>query len=120
MRLLLDAMFSDAIASQLRQRGHDVIAAVERTDLANLPDAALFAAAQDEQRAVVTENVGDFMRLDRLYRQHNRAHHGLILTSDRRFPRSRAGIGRLVLALDTLLRAKPSDVGASSLVHWLE
>ena len=120
MKLLLDAMFSDRIADQLRQRGHDVLAATERSDLLKLPDPDLFAAAQAEQRAVVTNDVTDFIALDRLYRQQGRAHYGLIFTSDRRFHRSREGIGQLVLALDVFLDTASAAARATSLVHWLQ
>lgn len=113
-------MFSPEIARQLRQRGYDVIAADERRDLAMLEDPELFAAAQAEGRAIVTNDVGGFLPLDRLSREHSRAHFGLILTSDRRFPRSREGIGRLVVALEAFLRTQPADSQATSLVHWLQ
>lgn len=89
MRLLLDAMYSPAIAEQLRRYGHDVIAAREDPALADLPDPDLFVAAQADGRALVTENVGDFLLLDMLYREQGRAHAGLILTSNRGF---RAGL----------------------------
>ena len=56
MRLLLDEHFSRHIAEQLRTRGHDAVAVGERADLAGLADDELFAAAQQERRAIVTEN----------------------------------------------------------------
>lgn len=119
MRLLLDAMFSRKLAYQLRQRGHDVVAADERGDLARLPDPDIFALAQTEQRAVVTENVPDFLELDSLYRAQRLDHYGLILTSAHRFPRTRAALGRLLHALDAFLRAQPTEPRATGLVHWL-
>ena len=119
MKLLLDAMFAPEIARQLRQRGHDVIAAKEQARLADLDDPKLFAAAQAEQRTLVTENVDDFIDLDRRYRHKGRAHYGLVLTSGRRFRRKRAAIGQFVASLDALLRAEPESA-ATSLVHWLQ
>jgi predicted nuclease of predicted toxin-antitoxin system len=120
LKLLLDAMFNPEIARQLRQRGHDVIAATERRDLADLLDPELLAAAQTEERAILTNDPGGFLELDLLYRQQSRAHYGVILTSDRRFDRNtERSIGQLVLVLDAFLRTQPPEPGATSLVHWL-
>lgn len=103
MKLLLDEMWPGSVAEQLRQRGHDVVAVVERPDLRGQPDDVVFATAQVEGRAVVTENVSDFLRLAA-----GASHHaGLVLTSNRRFPRGDARtIGRLVAALEALLSAQ--------------
>jgi predicted nuclease of predicted toxin-antitoxin system len=120
LKLLLDAMFSPAIAEQLRRRGHDIVAAAEVPALRHLRDPDLFAAAQVEQRAVVTNNVAHFLAIDALYRQQGRPRYGLILTSDRRFRRAQGGgIGPLVQALDVFLGAQPAEARAESLVHWL-
>jgi len=120
LKLLLDAMFKLEIARQLRQRGHDVIAATERRDLADLLDPELLAAAQAEERAVVSNDVRGFVRLDRVYRQQGRSHYGVILTSDRHFDRNtERSIGQLVLALDAFLRTQPPESSATSLVYWL-
>lgn len=55
-------MWTPDIAVQLRRRGHNVVAVAERPDLRGQPDALIFAAAQSEERAVVTENVADYRR----------------------------------------------------------
>ncbi len=69
---------------------------------------------------MVTNNVDHFLTIDALYREQRRPHHGLILTSDRRFRRAQGGgIGPLVLALDAFLSARPAEPRAESLVHWL-
>lgn len=121
MKLLLDAMFAPVIAEQLRQRGHDAEAATARSDLEKLRDPELFAAAQAEQRALVTNNVGDFLEQDQVYRERGASHYGLILTSDHRFRRAQGGaVGHLVLALDRFLRTQPTEPRAISLVHWLQ
>jgi predicted nuclease of predicted toxin-antitoxin system len=59
-RLLLDEMFSPAIAAELRELGHDVIAAAVRPDLRAKSDEEIFAWASAERRWVLTENVKDF------------------------------------------------------------
>ena len=63
MRLLLDEMYPSALAEQLRNNGHDVSAITERPELRSLSDADVFATAQHERRAVVTENIADFVPL---------------------------------------------------------
>ena len=118
MKLLLDAMYSPTIAEQLRRRGHDVIAAKEDPDLATLGDDVLFAAAQGDGRALVTENLKDFLPLDAEYRRRGWVHHGVVLTTDRRFGRGdRAHIGHLVRALDALLQEDAERL--PGWVHWL-
>lgn len=114
-------MFAPAIAEQLRRREHDVVAAAEVPAFRHLRDPDLFATAQVEQRAVLTNNVDHFLAIDAEYRAHSRPHYGLILTSDRRFRRAQGGgIGPLVLALDALLSAQPAEPRAESVVHWLQ
>jgi nucleoside phosphorylase len=120
LRLLLDEMFPAVIAEQLRQRGHDVDAVCERSTLRGRPDADVFAAAQDEGRVVVTENVPDYLVIARDWETSERVHHGVIFTTDRRFPRHRAStIGRLVRALADLLAVEPEPAPPSNREIWL-
>jgi hypothetical protein len=120
VKILLDEMYPAAIAHELRERGHDVAATVERVDLAGLPDPALFAAAQIEERAMVTENVSDFMPLHNEYASSGRDHHGLIFTSNSAFPRGAPDfVGALVKALDALLTSPPDGHGRFGWIHWL-
>ena len=117
MKLLLDEMWPPEIAAQLRRRGHDVVAVVERPDLRSQPDRVIFATAQQEGRAVVTENVADFRPLGAAALQQDRSHAGLILTSNGRFPRHEPRTsGRLVTALDALLLQK---LEMEDLEYWL-
>jgi len=117
VKLLLDEMWPPAVAGALRRRGHDVVAVAERPELRGQPDDVILAVAQAEGRAVVTENVVDYLPLaaERLTR--GDVHAGVILTSHRRYPRSNPRtIGRLVSALDALLSALPEG---TNLEHWL-
>ena len=66
--LLLDEMFSDAIAQQLRAKGHDVVSVVAHPALVGLPDDQILAYVTTEARALVTANIKDFMPLDSRYR----------------------------------------------------
>ena len=111
MKLLLDEMYAPAIAEQLRARGHDVASVHDPAyrALEGEPDAEVWAVAVADARALVSENVQDFRRLeaDALARAQPLAR--LIFTTDRQFPRGdSATIGRLVTALDALLAAEPN------------
>jgi predicted nuclease of predicted toxin-antitoxin system len=88
VRLLLDEMLPAVVAQQLRARGHDVSAVVERSELRGLADPELFDHAQTELRALVTYNRDDFLALDRQYRAAGRDHGGVIILNSRRFPRA--------------------------------
>jgi predicted nuclease of predicted toxin-antitoxin system len=101
--LLLDEMFSDTIAHQLRASGHDVISVVAQPALVGLPDDQILAYATTEGRALVTANIKDFMPLDGRYRSAGQAHPGLILVSAKTFPQSRGFTAAITAALETLL-----------------
>jgi Domain of unknown function (DUF5615) len=116
---MLDEMYTHAIAEQLRARGHDANAVVERSELRALADTDLFALAQTEQRTVVTENIPDFSDITDDYDQRGQVHYGLVLVDRGRFPRaSPETIGRMVTELDRLLGEHPDDT-PTSLRHWL-
>ena len=119
MKLLLDEHFSPEIARQLRNHGHDVAAAQERTELHGLSDSDLLGIARAEQRALVTENVIDFVELHRQSTVRGDGHCGLVLTSSRQFPRTRRAIGKLVRALDALLVLRPESDALADQVWWL-
>lgn len=121
MRLLLDEHFSPEIARQLRGRGHDVIAVRERTELHGLSDADLlaWASARMQRRAIVTENVADFVELHRRALLRGLPHAGLVFTSPHGFPRTRRAIGRLVRALDALLVERPEPNALAGQTWWL-
>ena len=121
MKLLLDEHYSTEIARQLRDRfGHDVVAVKERPDLVGMTGDSLFDRCLAEDRAILTENVPDFILLhDRCLRS-GRKHNGLIFTSPRRFPRSRAGVGVTVRALHEFLANVKDDRLLVNTVVWLE
>jgi hypothetical protein len=110
-------MFSPSIAEQLRLRGHDVVAVKERPELQQRTDAEVFAAAQLEGRAVVTENVRDYRELAYFEGSSAAPHAGVIYTTERAFFRgSKGAIGRLVEALDVVLNSEQATEG---LEVWL-
>jgi hypothetical protein len=106
LRLLLDEMYAPAIAAELRARGHDV-ASVHDSGYAlrtGASDADVFAAAQIEERVLVTENVRDYRPLESGLVVDGSHHAGLAYTTNRQFPRGDpATVGQLVRALDALL-----------------
>lgn len=109
MRLLLDEHYAAEIASELRGRGHDVVAVVEHQHLTGRADRVQFASLAEERRAIVTEDVGDYRPLLQEMVQSEQPTYGLLCVHPLRFPRRRGEIGRLVAALDAFLRTHPED-----------
>jgi predicted nuclease of predicted toxin-antitoxin system len=104
VRLLIDEMYSPAIADQLRARGHDATAVHDVPGLSGLADAALLQWAHDQERALITENVVDFLALHAMWLRSGERHSGIILASNAGYPRARAStVGALIKALDQLL-----------------
>jgi hypothetical protein len=112
-------MYSPVVAEQLRARGHDVVS-VHDPDYRRLegaPDEEIFAAVLTENRALVTENVPDFRRLEADALARGEAHAALIFTSNRQFPRGDPGTtGHLVDALHALMTER-STLGSSLFLH---
>ena len=105
--LLLDEMFSGAIAEQLRAKGHDVLAVVADPSLIALPDEQILARAASTGRALVTANIKDFIPLDARYRAASQADAGLILVSAKTFPQDRGYTAAVASALAGLLDQSP-------------
>jgi hypothetical protein len=97
--LLLDEMFSPAIADGLAARGIDCRAVVGDALLRALSDLEIFEAALLESRVIVTNNVPDFESLRRARDAAGGAIPVLIYTSDLTFPRTKAYVTRLAAAL---------------------
>lgn len=115
MKLLLDEHYSPQIAEQLRQSGHDVQSVEEREDLRGSTDRALWERAVAEGRALVTENVADFMPLVREASAAGDQFAGIVFASPRSLPRSQRTMGMYVESIDRLLRRSPE----AGQVHWL-
>jgi hypothetical protein len=110
LRLLLDEMYSPALAVELRARGHDVVSVHDPGHglVVGASDADVLAAAQREERTLVTENVRDHRPLEIGLLAEGSHHAGLVYTSNRQFPRGDPStLGRLVRALDALLGQGP-------------
>lgn len=119
LKLLLDEMCSPATAEQLRRRGHDVVAALERDEIRGLSDEAVLELARLERRVLVTFDVGDVSQLVLRFRTEERDHQGVILVSPRSFSASREGIGQIVRALEAVLEAHAGDDDLVNDHMWL-
>ena len=120
MKLLLDEHYSPRVAENLRAQGHDVTAVAELSALTGLADRTLITVARDSGRALVTENVRDFIPIVTELARIGTSHAGIILTNSHRFPRSRDGMGRLAEALRDILVAHPKDEALKNRVVWLK
>jgi predicted nuclease of predicted toxin-antitoxin system len=119
VRLLLDEHLSTRVAALLRGRGHDAVAMAERPDLIGRSDSELWNVARQEPRALVTQDLRDFLPLAAAASVEVDAPTTLVLVSVRAFPRSLDGTGRLVAALAALADACPDDESGAPVV-WLE
>ncbi len=118
MKLLLDEHHSPRIASELAKAGFDVVPASGDERCHGASDEELLAIATAEQRAVVTENVADFMALAARWSADGRAHAGIILTHPERFNRARRSYpGTLIKALKAFLHNPPPT--GDSWTWWL-
>ncbi len=120
MKLLLDEMLDRAIAAQLRQRGHDVVAIQERPLWWGMPDEVVLAdIAFVEQRVLVTDNVQHFLPLHATMVGRGDHHAGLLLASPSKYPRAKRFLGRWVGALDEFLTTLPAGPELLDSYAWL-
>jgi len=115
--LLLDEMFSPAIAAELQSRGVDARAVAADPVLRALSDLEILQTALLERRVVVTNNVADYESLRRAWQAAEREVPGLIYTSDLSFPRARAFFSRLTAALE--VAAAAHEAARHGGVLWL-
>lgn len=110
--LLIDEMFSPTLAESLCKDGFDVVAVAGHPVLAAASDERVARWAAGQDRRILTENVRDFMPLLGTTDPPPR----LLLTSSRRFPRSRHNPGPLLQAIRDWL----SSDSEHSPVEWLQ
>ncbi len=109
MKALLGEQLSPQIARLLRERGLDVEAVAERSDLPQASDAEVFDVASRAQRAVVTNNIKDLRPLAAERLADGQGHAGLILLPASR-SRSRDATGALADAIESVMRAHPDGI----------
>jgi hypothetical protein len=119
VKLLLDEMYPARLARALRERGADAEGVDERGPLRGLADEELLVVAAREGRALVSENVADFMRLFGEWGAAGRQHSGIVIALSSRFSRTPAGYEGLVDALVDLCAARSGDEALADAVHFL-
>ena len=102
MRLLLDAHISRRIATELREKSHDVHAAEQRI-LDGWRDEDLLALAAREDRILVTFDVNDFPRIVRGWGEAQRRHAGCLIVVGI----DHSEFGAIVRALEQVFAFRP-------------
>jgi hypothetical protein len=123
VKLLLDEMYPARLARALRERGADAEGVDERVDerspLRGLADEELLVVAAREGRALVSENVADFMRLYGEWGAAGRRHAGIVIALSSRFSRTPDGYAVLVDSLVELCAQRPGREALADTVHFL-
>jgi hypothetical protein len=124
VRLLIDEMWTPTIALELRKRGFDVIEISEpghASRYAGISDDQVFARAQDDGRAIVTDNIADYEHARREREDRGQAHHGLIYALNPPFNRHRGKrvIGQMVNALAHFLSSPDAEQQPFNRAHFL-
>jgi predicted nuclease of predicted toxin-antitoxin system len=119
VKLLIDEMYSPEIAEQLRDRGHDVVSAYERPELAAALDTDIFHLMQVERRVILTNNHRHFAPLANAALQAGETLHGIVFTADRSLPRDRKPIPLLIELLDEFLNAHHEDEKLATGIEWI-
>lgn len=118
MKLLLDEMHAPSVALQLIGESFDVVAVAAQPDLRGMADEELLVHATTERRALVTENVADFMPLATQWAGEHKTHSGLVFTNPGRFNRATLAYpGNLIASLREFLTHPPITRG--SWIWWL-
>ena len=117
-KLLLDEHYSDEIAANLFERGHDALAVVALRELRGENDSVIFSWAAKRKYRIVTENIKDFRPLLLQAISADAPTAALLLVPPRRFPRGRGD--REAVITSALLRwlAQP-DVALRPVEDWL-
>jgi len=119
VKLLLDEMYPARLARALRERGADAEGVDERAPLRGLADEELLAVAARERRALVSENVADFMRLYGEWGAAGRRHAGIVIALSSRFSRTPTGYEVLLDSLVELCEHLPGREALADAVHFL-
>lgn len=79
VRLFLDEDVHTALAVALRKRGYDAIHTLEKNRQGK-PDESQLTFAAEDNRCLITFNVGDFVRLHNRWIEEGREHAGIIVS----------------------------------------
>ena len=119
MRLLLDEMLSPAIARELRERRHDVLAIAENPGWAALSDPEVMALGRTERRAILTNNLRDYRLLHAdAITPGGPGHFGMVFMPGS-YRRTKADTGRIIAALEAKLTEYLGDEDLANGECWL-
>lgn len=80
IKLFTDEHVHAGLASALRQRGYDAVSCHEANRVnQRISDEAQLAYAAEQGRAMLTNNMADFIRLDETWKRIGHVHAGIIL-----------------------------------------
>ncbi len=108
MKLLLDEMYPASLAEGLQAIGIEATT-VAALKLTGSSDAEVLAAAGARGFVVLTENVGDFVRIAAEHSTAGRRHPGLLIALSSRFSRRRAGARPLIEAIKAVAKHQLDD-----------
>lgn len=112
-------MLSPAIARELRERGHDVLAVAGHPGWVALSDPEVMAVARTGRRAVVTNNLRDCRPLHAdAITPGGPGHFGVIFMPGT-YRRTRDDTGRIIAALEAKLAGYPGDEDLANGECWL-
>jgi hypothetical protein len=118
VKLLLDETHAPSVAVDLTGEAFDVVAVATQPELRGMLDEDLLAHATTERRALVTENVADFMPLATQWAGEHKSHSGLIFTNPKRLNRATLAYpGNLITSLRDFLTDPP--ITGKSWIWWL-
>ena len=120
MKLLLDEMFSLAIARDLRSRGYDVEPVAGNPDREALSDPEVLALARAEHRAIVTNNLRDFRPLHHEAITPGGAGHFGMIFMPGSYRRTRTDTGKIIAALEEILTRYPGEKDLANGEAWLQ
>ena len=106
MRLLLNEQINPQVATELRNRGYDIVAATE-AGTRGASDSEQLAAAASDRRAIVSYNIADFQELFAEWAQRGLTHYGIVFVSEKTIPQR--AVGPLVRALERVLKEYGSE-----------
>lgn len=117
-------MWTPTIALQLRKRGFDAIAIGEPAHAnryAGVSDDEVFRGAQEDGRAIVTDNIADYEQARRAWESRGQTHQGLLYALNPPFNRHRGErvIGQMVNALAHFLASPDVAQEPFNRAHYL-
>lgn len=116
MRLMLDVHISGpGVGRAMEERGHDVLAVDQSQTLRELEDVELLTLARDEDRILVTSNVGDFIEEAISWASTGRSHAGCVMVA---YQVSEKRYGTLIRQLENLL-ADTTQSDWRDKIEWL-